>query len=112
MRESLEKYQLPDRFLSELISYCSTNKQIRKVILYGSRARGDFSFNSDIDLALYILELSHSDQNLIEDQILQIPTYLKVDIVFMNRLSNKNLIRNIEEEGVVLYEQGETARKA
>lgn len=112
MEHAIQKNHLPNRFLRDLLTYCSTNNSIRKVVLYGSRARGDFSSKSDIDLALYTPDISHSEQNLIEDRILQIPTYLKVDIVFMNRLKNEQLIRNIEREGVVLYEQEETARKA
>ncbi|MHA6252810.1 nucleotidyltransferase domain-containing protein [Oceanobacillus sp. CAU 1775] len=101
---------LPHRFLKSLLSYCPTNSDIEKVILYGSRARGDFKINSDIDLAIYTVPLSHSEQNLIENTIQEIPTYLKVDVVFMDRRLKKEMIKNIKKDGVTLYEQKEALR--
>lgn len=41
-----------------------------------------------------------------------IPTHLKIDIVFMDRLIKKELIENILQDGVTLYESGKALRKA
>lgn len=112
MSEMAERANLPDRFFRELMDYCSNNKKIEKVILFGSRARGDHRIQSDIDLAFYTADMTHSEQNLIEYRIQEIPTYLKIDVLFMDRLTKKNLIWNIEKEGVILYEQGKALRKA
>ena len=112
MEESFIKYDIPDRFLSELIKYCATNANIKKVLLYGSRARNDFRFNSDVDLVLYTTNITHSEQNLIEYRVQEVPTHLKIDIVFMNRLTKKELIQNIKRDGVILYEQGKALREA
>ncbi len=43
---------ISERFVNELVNYCSSNHGISQVILFGSRARGDFHPNSDIDLAI------------------------------------------------------------
>lgn len=112
MSEALKGYNIPDRLLSELIKYCSTNTNIKKVQLYGSRARGDFRLNSDVDLAFYTSNTTHSEQNLIEYRIQEIPTHLKIDIVFMNRLKKERLIQNIKRDGVILYEQEKALREA
>lgn len=39
------------------------NKSIRKIYVYGSRARGDFNENSDLDIAIE-LDLSEGDENI------------------------------------------------
>jgi|SRR5690625_4216099 len=107
----LKKMNLPQRFLNELIAYCLADKRIVKVLLFGSRAFGDFRETSDIDLAIYTRETTHTEQNLIEMRIQEIPTYLKIDIVFIERLKNEGLLSNILREGVVLYEKGENLRE-
>ncbi|MCJ7840029.1 nucleotidyltransferase domain-containing protein [Lederbergia sp. NSJ-179] len=101
---------VPQRFLDELLAYCLMDKRIEKVILYGSRARGDFNTTSDIDLAIYTAKnVSHTKQNIIEANIQEMPTHLKMDIVFVDRLKKAELLANIQREGVVLYEQQGTA---
>lgn len=93
------------RFVNELQKYCSTNPSIDEVILFGSRVRGDYKRTSDIDLALSTNHLSHNQQNLIEQDIHEMPTPLKIDVVFMDRLTKENFISNIMEDGVLIYER-------
>lgn len=100
------------RFISELQKYCLTNDQIEKILLFGSRARGDYKSSSDIDLAIFTGKSSHTQQNLIEQDIHEMLTPLKIDVVFMDRLTKEKLIANIKKEGVVIYEQGKALRKA
>ncbi|WP_419152910.1 nucleotidyltransferase domain-containing protein [Aeribacillus alveayuensis] len=59
--------------------------------MFGSRARGNFKKTSDIDLALFKKMLTHSQQNLIENDIQQMSTPLKIDIVFFDRLTKNKL---------------------
>ncbi len=47
-----------------------------------------------------------------EDRIQEMSTHLKLDIVFMNRLTKKDLISNINQEGVIIYEKGKALREA
>ncbi|GGK17001.1 hypothetical protein GCM10010965_18500 [Caldalkalibacillus thermarum] len=100
---------LSPRFVDQLKTYCAANKKVKKVILFGSRARGEHRQTSDIDLAIETDQASHSQQNLIEDAIREIPTPLKVDVLFIDRLENEDLIGDIMREGVVIYDQGETS---
>ena len=76
--------------------------QVQKVVLFGSRARGDYLEKSDIDLAIYgcqdFLELS--DQ--LEEELWSL---LQLDLIDMNGMSvSKELIDEIERDGVILYE--------
>lgn len=99
---------ITQRFLTELLMLCKKNESIESVLLFGSRARGDYRNTSDIDLALFTNNLSHSEQNLIEADLQNLSTPLKMDVLFMNRLNKEELIINIRNEGVVLYEKGKT----
>ena len=97
---------ISEPFIRELQSYCSKNNKIEKILLFGSRARGDYRRSSDIDLAVFTKEISHTQQNLIEHAINGMSTPLKIDVIFMNRLKKEKLIFNIKKEGVIIYEQG------
>ncbi|WP_318616841.1 nucleotidyltransferase domain-containing protein [Sporosarcina sp. YIM B06819] len=103
---------ITQRFMTELLMLCKKNESIESIMLFGSRARGDYRNTSDIDLALFTNHLSHSEQNLIEADLQNLPTPLKIDVLFMNRLAKEKLLVNIRNEGVVLYEKGKTPREA
>ena len=46
------KYNLPERVLREVCSFARQHS-VERVILFGSRARGDHTERSDIDIAVY-----------------------------------------------------------
>jgi uncharacterized protein len=98
---------ISQRFIHELQLYFSTNNHIRKVVLFGSRARGDHQRTSDIDLAIFTSNISHNKQNLIELTIDEMSTPLKINVVFTDRLTKDRLIISIIKDGVVIYEQEE-----
>ena len=76
---------------------------VDKIILFGSRARGDNSQTSDIDLAIYIEIVNENDAKIYFD-IDEIHTLLKFDIVFIDNNTDIELINNIKKDGVIIYE--------
>jgi predicted nucleotidyltransferase len=74
---------------------------IKKVILFGSRARGDFKRTSDIDIAAEGGEFARFALDVDEET----STLLKFDIVDMERNIQKELRDSIEKEGIVIYEE-------
>ena len=74
---------------------------IHKVILFGSRARGTFHRDSDIDLAV-----SGGNIDLfrlaVEEET---NTLLAYDVVNLDRTSNEELLDVIRKEGVIIYEE-------
>jgi predicted nucleotidyltransferase len=77
---------------------------VNKIVLFGSRARGDNKPTGDIDLAIYPLETFTLLGHLAND-IDDLDTLLKIDLVFITQDTDTSLIENIEKEGVVLYER-------
>ncbi len=84
----------------EIIKVCKNH--CKKVILFGSRARGDNSPTSDIDLAL----LDCDDFDYISSELKYNEfTLLLIDIIDLNAQIDTELKRQIERDGVILYEQ-------
>lgn len=73
----------------------------RKLVLFGSRARGDNRYNSDIDLAVY--GMPEEEQSAFWLEAEELPTLLKLDIVHILPGMNPAFIQNIEKDGVTLY---------
>ncbi len=75
----------------------------QKVILFGSRARGDFRENSDYDIAFLGLASPEKWINLKADYYEEPITLLKVDLLIYEQASQEYR-SNIDREGVLLYE--------
>ena len=83
----------------ESICTLAGKHKIELVILFGSRARGDFDEKSDIDLA--VSGDNFSDFCLDTDE--KTPTLLKYDFVDLKGNISKGLISEIERDGRILY---------
>ena len=87
--------------------------QTLRIVLFGSRARGTASPDSDIDIALFISErLSHQQQDQLDEVIVDLD--LKYDCVFsvididwqtyMKWRHVSPFYQNVDREGIVLWE--------
>lgn len=76
---------------------------VQKLVLFGSRARGDHRQTSDVDLAVYGLEQKH--ETTFRSAIEELPTLLKFDIVPIRKDTDAVLLAEIERDGVVLMEK-------
>lgn len=73
----------------------------RRLVLFGSRARGDNRYNSDIDLAVY--DMPKENQGRFWMDCEELPTLLKFDIVHIHKNMNPAFLQNIQKDGVTLY---------
>lgn len=83
----------------------SIKYKVQKVILFGSRARGDHSPVSDYDIAITGRELSEFDKACLCADIEDIDTLKKIDMLFVDTGIKDELMENIARDGVILYEQ-------
>lgn len=79
------------------------NPIIDKVVIFGSRARGDYKKTSDIDICIYGKDIKSIDINLLEDSFKEINTPLDFDVVYFNKISKEALKINIEKDGILIY---------
>jgi predicted nucleotidyltransferase len=98
------QYGLSDRTLNTLDSIFRRYSGIKQVILYGSRAKGNFRIGSDIDLSLKTddkftnTELLHISGDFVDSDL---PYF--VDVSIYDKLSNPDLKAHIDRVGKVLY---------
>lgn len=95
-----------DQNIIQKLCMLSREYQVEKLLLFGSRARGTNYEYSDIDLAAWGIRSAaqYLDfQDAIEEQV---PTLLRFDLVDMNASGvSDELRREVEKDGVVLYEK-------
>ena len=75
--------------------------QIQEIILFGSRARGDYNRTSDIDLAVTGGNISSFAVSIEEET----STLLEYDIVDLDKPVSEELLKSIRDEGKILYEK-------
>ena len=85
----------------EQIRSIAKQYDLNRVILFGSRARGDFKERSDIDLA--VSGGNSSAFALAVDE--GTDTLLKYDVVDLDRPVDTALLDNIRKDGIMLYEK-------
>ena len=94
------RYNLPDRVLRD-IHRAAEKCGVRKVILFGSRARGTHSERSDIDIAA-----SGGDFDRFYEEIQEnVHSLLMFDVVELDRGVTAELQEELSRDGVVIYEK-------
>lgn len=91
---------LPER-ISREISTFARKHSVQKVILFGSRARGDNTERSDIDIAVYGGDFDAFYWDIKE----KVHSLLMFDVVEMDNSVSKDLIGEIQRDGVIIYEK-------
>ena len=91
---------IDDSIEQDIISIAIKN-DIKKLILFGSRARGDFKRTSDIDFAVEGGNISAFAVQVDEE----VSTLLEFDIINLDGRVQKELLESIRREGVLLYEK-------
>ena len=99
------KYGLSEIELENIISVFKENIKIDKVVLFGSRAKGNYSNGSDIDVSLVGKDLSINDILDLSIQLDEFDFPYKFDILIYNTIKEKALIEHIDRAGIVLYEK-------
>ena len=97
-------FGLPDKTINLINEIFSKYPEIEKVIIYGSRARGDYQNGSDIDLTI-IGDISVNDKIHISGLIDDLPIPYMCDLSIYENIKNENLVEHIDRVGQVFYEK-------
>ena len=91
--------------IQEMVRQFRTYPEVERVLLFGSRARGDHSERSDYDVAIYGTLSSEDKVKLRYTVNEELPTLHKIDMLFVEELKNIALINNIQKEGIAIYDK-------
>ena len=93
---------LEEKIVNEIIDISHKHDNIKRVVLFCSRARGDNSLRSDIDLAIYC---DTSIVEFIEDIEIKTSTLLEFDFSDMKDIHDETFVSQVEKEGIIIYEK-------
>lgn len=95
---------IPNRFTVMLMNILLV-PETEKVIIFGSRAKGNYKPGSDIDIALSG-NFENTPIGLLTGQINDLGLPWLTDVVAINEITNPVLLNEIEQYGVVIYQRG------
>ena len=104
------KYGLMENTLESIIDVFAKYLKIEKVLLYGSRAKGNFKKGSDIDLALVGKNMNIEDLNKIFLELDKLYLPYDFDLVIFEKIENENLIDHINRIGIIIYERSQNKK--
>jgi predicted nucleotidyltransferase len=99
------RFGLSDSTVSRITEIFSSFPGIEKVILYGSRAKGNFQNGSDIDLTIVCPKMDLSEVSRIETLLDDLLLPYKIDISLYHTIANQDLLEHIDRVGIVFYER-------
>lgn len=97
------KFGLKEKTIEQINRVFAKYPQIKKAILYGSRANSNFKNGSDIDLTLKGKGLNLSVVNKISIELDDLLLPYSFDISIFTKISNPDLVEHIKRVGVVFY---------
>ena len=96
------KFGLDNSLIEAIISLAAKYETVKRIVIFGSRATGDYKEYSDIDLAIYCDSKFPTEFYFDLDEAAGI---YKTDIVDMGNLHNSAMYKSIEEQGVEIYKR-------
>lgn len=97
------KFGLKQKTIDQINAVFEQHPQIEKVIIYGSRAKGNYRTGSDIDLTVFSnttdLNFLHKIENELDDLLLP---YM-IDLSIYSQIQNQDLKDHIDRIGQIFY---------
>lgn len=93
-------FNIPDRVMRDIAAF-SKECNVQKVVLFGSRAKGTHTERSDIDIAVIGGDFDSFYWKIKEE----VHSLLSFDIIDYDTAASAQLKKEIEKDGVVIYEQ-------
>lgn len=107
MTTTAKKVGLPEGLSEKIVSTILQYVSPERIILFGSRARGDNLDVSDIDIAVDCVESIGFLEEILNEEV---ETLLKIQLINLNKVPDR-LKEEILKEGKILYEKTSTIKK-
>ena len=99
------RYGLKESHIKKIQSVFANYSTINRVILYGSRAKGNYQNSSDIDLSLVGEDLDLTTLLKIENELDDLLLAYNIDLSVYHLIENQDLSDHINRVGTVFYEK-------
>ena len=96
---------LSEETIRKINTVFAAHSEIERVILYGSRAKGNYRPGSDIDLTVTGEPLSLTQLARIEEELDDLLLPYKIDLSELRRIENNDLLEHINRVGKTFYQK-------
>jgi uncharacterized protein len=97
------RFGLPDGTIDKICQIFAAHPEVEKVVVYGSRAKGNYKPGSDIDLTLHGDALTHGILMALMTELDDLLLPYMIDLSIFADLHHPALEEHIERVGQVFY---------
>ena len=100
-------YGLKDHIIKKIQEVFAKYAALERVVLYGSRAKGNYTIGSDIDLTMIGENIEHRTINKITNDLDDLMLPYRIDVSIYQHIKNKELIAHINRVGKIIFKREE-----
>jgi len=97
------QFGLSDSDIQQMQEVFTAHPSVREVLIFGSRAMGNYGPGSDIDLAVVSDTLTFDDLLELNVSIERIGLLYKIDLLDFKRITDPDVREHIQRAGKVFY---------
>lgn len=101
----MNTFGLSDSVLSAITNAIASVGNVSRALIYGSRAKGTYRANSDIDITLEGEALTLTDLATLDERLDDLLLPWQIDLSIKARITNTALLEEIERWGKVVFER-------
>jgi len=99
------RFGLSDRTIEKFHTVFSKYPEIEEVVIYGSRAKGNYREGSDIDITLKGEKVTENIRSKVWFDLDDLNTPYLIDLSVFNSLSSESLVEHINRVGLSFYKK-------
>ena len=99
-------FGLSSNNIAKINSVFNEYSDINEVLIFGSRAKGNYRDNSDIDLVIKGKNINLSTLQEIENKLEELYIPNSIDLIVYDNINNSDLLNHINRIGKQFYEKG------
>jgi len=99
------RFGLKDSVIQQFCQVFSRYPAIESVVIYGSRAKGNYRNGSDIDMTLKGEQVTDDIRSKVWLELDDLNTPYLIDLSVFQKLDSPSLIEHIERAGKILYQR-------
>ncbi len=99
------RFGLKEEVIQKIQKVVAAFPEVEEVVLYGSRAKGNYKNGSDIDISLKGTSIKTASLNKIILAIDELSLPYTFDIAIYHQIDNKDLLDHIDRVGQILYKK-------
>lgn len=99
------EFGLGDKNLAAIVGVLHSVRNVSRAIIYGSRAKGNYRHNSDIDITLEGDGLTLTDLAILDGKLDDLLLPWQFDLSIKSRITNAALLAEIDKYGKTVYER-------